>query len=164
MAEIRQVHGPGPFTLVFDRGGFSADAFRFLNAEHVGFLTYLKGRRPKRRVPRSRFRRSWFAFEGTRQAYHIYEKTTRVGRAGAIRTILFLGHEDQQVPVLTNLDAAVRPAKVCLQRPDAPKIAHALDALLGTLNRKQPRLLGDDPILHFTLAEPLNKSRASKTR
>lgn len=30
VAEIRQVHGPGPFTLVFDRGGFSADAFRFL--------------------------------------------------------------------------------------------------------------------------------------
>ena len=44
------------------------------NAEHVGFLTYLDGRRPKRRVSRSRYRRSWFAFEGTRQVYHVYER------------------------------------------------------------------------------------------
>lgn len=117
VAEIRQVHGPGPFTLVFDRGGFSADAFRFLTAERLGFITYLKGRKPRRRVPAHRFHPRWFAFEGTRHVYHVCEKTTRVGRAGTLRTILFLGDEDQQIPVLTNLTAAVKPAKVvhCLQ-------------------------------------------------
>lgn len=112
VAEIRQVHGPGPFALIFDRGGFSADAFRFLNDEGIGFITYLKGRTPRRRVPRHRFQPGWFAVEGRRHVYHVCEKTTRVGRAGAIRTILFLGDEDQQIPVLTNLVAAVKPAKV----------------------------------------------------
>ena len=68
-------------------------------------------------MPGDRFQRSWFAFEGRRQVYHVVEKTTRVGRAGTLRTILVLGDEDQQIPVLTNLTVAVKPAKVvhCLQ-------------------------------------------------
>ncbi len=116
VAEIRQAHGPGPFTLVFDRGGFSADAFRFLNAERIGFLTYLKGRKARRRFPVARFQPGWFAFEGQRHVYRLFEKQTRVGRAGMMRTILFLGDEDQQIPVLTNL-ADTKPAKVihCLR-------------------------------------------------
>jgi hypothetical protein len=48
--------------------------------------------------------------------------------------------------------------EVCLHQPDSPKIAHALDALLGDLNRDQPRLLGDGPILHFILADPINRN------
>ena len=111
VGEIRQVHRPGPFTLVFDRVGFSADAFRFLTTEGIGFITYLE--RPQTLPPRARrpLPRSWFAFEGSRQVYHVVEKTTRVGRAGTLRTILVLGDEDQQIPVLTNLTAAVKPAK-----------------------------------------------------
>lgn len=117
VAEIRQVHGPGPFTLVFDRGGFSAEAFQFLQTEGLGFITYLKGRRHARRLPADGFQRSWFTFEGTRHVYHVAEKRTRVGRAGALRTILFLGDEGQQIPVLTNLTAETLPAKVvqCLR-------------------------------------------------
>ena len=116
VAEIRQAHGPGPFTLVFDRGGFSAEAFRFLNAEGIGFLTYLKGRKARRRFPAARFHSGWFAFEGQRHVYRLFEKQTRVGRAGTMRTILFLGDDDQQIPVLTNL-ARAKPAKVihCLR-------------------------------------------------
>ena len=80
----------------FDRGGFSAGAFRFLTTEGIGFITYLKDRKPCRLVPGDRFQRSWFAFEGTRQVYHVVEKATRVGRAGTLRTILVLGDEDQR--------------------------------------------------------------------
>jgi len=117
VAEIRQVHGPGPFTIVFDRGGFSADAFRFLQAEGIGFITYLRGRKRHRQVPVDRFQRSWFACEGQRHVYVVHEKTTRVGRAGSFRTILFRGDEDRQVPVLTNLAPSPTPAKIvhCLQ-------------------------------------------------
>ena len=111
VAEIRQAHGPGPFTLVFDRGGFSADAFRFLNAEGLGFITYLKGRKARRRFPAARFQRGWFAFEDQRHVYRLFEKRTRVGRAGTMRTIVFLGDDDQQIPVLTNV-ADAKPAKV----------------------------------------------------
>lgn len=115
--EIRSAHGEGPFTLVFDRGGYSGDAFRFLKEQGVGFITYLKGRKARRRYPQKLFQPSWFFFENQRHTYRVFEKQTRVTKAGAIRTILFLGEEEQQIPVLTNLDAWSQPAKVihCLR-------------------------------------------------
>ena len=117
VAEIRRVHGAEPFTMVFDRGGYSGDAFRLLNAEGIGFITYLKGRTARRRYPLSRFRRGWFFFEGKRRCYQLMEKKTRMRGVGLIRTILFLGEEQQQIPVLTNLASGANAAKVvhCLR-------------------------------------------------
>ena len=117
VAEIRRAHGDQPFTLVFDRGGYSGDAFRFLQAEGIGFITYLKGRSARRRYPSKRFHSGWFSFEGKRHTYRQFEKKTRLKAVGSIRTILFLGDDGQQIPVLTNLAAAARPAKIvhCLR-------------------------------------------------
>jgi hypothetical protein len=117
IAEIRRVHGKEPFTLVFDRGGYSGDTFRFLQAEGIGFITYLKGRGAKRRYAAHRFKAGWFAFEGKRHTYQLFEKKTRVRGVGLIRTVLFVGDDGQQIPVLTNLAAAAKPAKVvhCLR-------------------------------------------------
>ena len=117
VAEIRRVHGDQPFTLVFDRGGYSGDAFRFLQAAGIGFITYLKGRSARRQYPLKRFLRGWFSFEGQRHSYQLFEKKTRLKAIGAMRTILFLGDDGQQIPVLTNLAATARPAKVvhCLR-------------------------------------------------
>jgi len=115
--EIRQAHGSGPFTLVFDRGGYSGDAFRYFHEQGIGFITYLKGRKPRRCSPQARFKRGWFLFEGKRRFYRLFEKKQRSGPASSIRTILFLGDEDQQIPVLTNLAGSSRAAKVvhCLR-------------------------------------------------
>lgn len=115
--EIRRAHGPGPFTLVFDRGGYSGDAFRFLEEQGIGFITYLKGRAARRRYPRKLFQLGWFSFEGQRHVYKLFEKGTRVARVGTVRTVLFMGDEDQQIPVLTNLKPRVNAAKVvhCLR-------------------------------------------------
>jgi hypothetical protein len=115
--EIRRVHGPEPFTLVFDRGGYSGDAFRFLRDKGIGFITYLKGRQARRQYPMARFRPGWFPFEGRRRVYRLWEKRTRIAKAGAIRTILFLGEDGHQIPVLTSLDRSARAAKVvhCLR-------------------------------------------------
>jgi transposase-like protein len=115
--EIRRAHGTGPFTLVFDRGGYSADAFRFLEEQGVGFITYLKGRKARRRHPPQLFRPGWFSFEGQRHCYKFFEKKTRVARTGLIRTIVFLGDDDQQIPLLTNLAPHSKAAKVihCLR-------------------------------------------------
>ena len=115
--EIRRAHGTGPFTLVFDRGGYSGDAFRFLEEHGIGFITYLKGRKARRRYPRQQFRSGWFRFEGRRHFYRLFEKKTRVARAGSIRTVLFLGDDGHQIPVLTNLAPSSRAAKVvhCLR-------------------------------------------------
>ena len=117
VAEIRRVHGDQPFTLVFDRGGYSGDAFRFLQAAGIGFITYLKGRSARRKYPWKRFLRGWFSFEGQRHSYQLFEKKTRLKAMGAMRTILFRGDDGQQIPVLTNLAATARPAKVvhCLR-------------------------------------------------
>jgi hypothetical protein len=115
--EIRRAHGPGRFTVVFDRGGYSGKAFRFLQEQGIGWITYLKGRKARRRYPQRRFRRGWFFFEGRRHSYRLMEKKTRVRSAGAIRTILFLGEEEQQIPVLTSLGSHSKAAKIvhCLR-------------------------------------------------
>jgi hypothetical protein len=115
--EIRQAHGSGPFTLIFDRGGYSGDAFRYLQEQGIGFITYLKGRKPRRRSPRARFKKGWFLFEGKRRFYRVFEKKQRSGPTSSIRTILFLGDEDQQIPVLTNLAGSSGAARVvhCLR-------------------------------------------------
>jgi len=116
VAEIRAVVGPqAPFTLVFDRGGFSGTVFRWLTAEGLGFLTYLKGRGAKRRFPAARFTRRWWVFEGQRRVYRLYEKGTRVTGAGVLRTVVWQTPDGSQIPVLTN-------------RADwpAPKLVHVL--------------------------------------
>ena len=115
--QIRRAHGEGRFTLVFDRGGYSGEAFRFLEEQGIGFITYLKGRKAQRRHPAKQFRLSWFSFERQRHVYRVFEKKTRISRAGAIRTVIFIGNEGHQVPVLTNLGASAKPAKVihCLR-------------------------------------------------
>ena len=117
VAEIRKTHGDQPFTLVFDRGGYSGDAFRFLQSEKIGFITYLKGRKARRQYAPERFQSGWFAFEGKRHTYRLMEKKTRMKKVGMIRTILFEGDEAQQIPVLTNLATTARAAKVvhCLR-------------------------------------------------
>jgi len=117
VAEIRRAHGTEPFTLVFDRGGYSGKAFRFLQAEGIGFITYLKGRSARRRYPAKGFKGGWFAFEGRRHSYKLFEKKTRLRKVGLIRTILFLGEDQQQIPVLTNLAPTAKAAKVvhCLR-------------------------------------------------
>lgn len=115
--QIRRAHGPAPFTLVFDRGGYSTEAFRFLGQQGVGFITYLSGRKARRRYPEKQFRPGWFFFEGQRHVYRLFEKNTRMGKAGAIRTVIFIGNEGHQVPVLTNLAPSAKAAKVvhCLR-------------------------------------------------
>lgn len=117
VAEIRRLHGSEPFTLVFDRGGYSGDTFRFLQSQGIGYITYLKGRGAQRRYASHRFRSGWFAFEGKRHSYQVWEKKTRMRKVGLLRTILFLGEDGQQIPVLTNLAPAARAAKVvhCLR-------------------------------------------------
>lgn len=117
VAEIRRAHGAGPFTLIFDRGGYSGDAFRFLESQGIGFITYLKGRKARRRYPEKLFRPGWFFFEGERHVYRLFEKKTRVAGTGLIRTVLFQGDDGHQIPVLTNLAPSSSAAKVvhCLR-------------------------------------------------
>jgi len=101
LEEIRRVAGGQPIVLVFDRGGFSSRLFSFLDKEGVSYITFLKGRLAKRRFPVEKFERHWYAFEGQRWVYQIYEKGTRLRGVGLVRTLV-VREEEAQVPLLTN--------------------------------------------------------------
>jgi hypothetical protein len=108
LEEIRAVAKDQKILLIFDRGGYSGPLFRTLTAEGIGFITYLKGRKAKRRFPASRFERRWWETvdpagvkKTKRYVYNLYEKGTRVRGAGVFRTLV-LQDEEGQIPVLTN--------------------------------------------------------------
>jgi transposase len=108
LQEIRAVAKDQEILLIFDRGGYSGPLFRELTEEGIHFITYLKGRKARRRFPSVRFERRWWeAVDPTgikktkRYVYNIYEKGTRIRGAGIIRTLV-LRDEEGQIPVLTN--------------------------------------------------------------
>ena len=119
--EIRAVAGDQKILLIFDRGGYSGPLFQKLSEEGIDFITYLKGRKARRRFPVDRFERRWWEAvdpagvkKTKRHVYSIYEKGTRVRGAGVLRTVV-LQDEDGQIPVLTN----------CGEMPSA-KVVHLL--------------------------------------
>jgi transposase len=108
LQEIRAVAKDQQILLIFDRGGYSGPMFQKLTDEGVHFITYLKGRKARRRFPSDRFERRWWEAadpagikKTKRYVYDIYEKGTRVRGAGILRTLV-LEDEDGQIPVLTN--------------------------------------------------------------
>lgn len=101
LEEIRRVAGEQSILLIFDRGGFSSRLFSYLDKQGVGYITFLKGRLAKRRFSAEKFKKHWYAFEGQRWVYQIYEKGTRLRGAGLVRTLV-VRHGESQVPVLTN--------------------------------------------------------------
>lgn len=115
--EIRAVVPTDRVILVFDRGGYSGAGFRALSEQDIGFITYLKGRKARRRFPSDRFTRRWWQLDDPagirdrrRYVYRLYERGTRVRGAGVVRTLV-MEDADGQIPVLTNC-AEMPPAKV----------------------------------------------------
>lgn len=108
LQEIRGVAKDQQILLIFDRGGYSGPLFQKLTDEGVHFITYLKGRKAKRRFPSDRFERRWWEApdpagikKTKRYVFDIYEKGTRVRGVGILRTLV-LQDEEGQIPVLTN--------------------------------------------------------------
>lgn len=119
--EIRAVVPDDRVILVFDRGGYSGAGFRALTKAGIGFITYLKGRKARRRFPSDRFVHRWWQLDdpagigrSRRHVYRLYERGTRIRGAGVVRTLV-MEDPDGQIPVLTN----------CEQMP-AAKVVHLL--------------------------------------
>ncbi len=115
--EIQHVSKGEKILLIFDRGGYSGALFKALNSQGIEFITYLKGRKAKRRFPLNRFEKRWYEVSDPagiqkrkRHVYRIYEKGTRVQGAGLLRTLV-VEDEKGQVPVLTN-SSETSPAKI----------------------------------------------------
>jgi hypothetical protein len=108
LEEIRSVAGEEKILLIFDRGGYSGTLFEELTKLGIGFITYLKGRKAKRRFPSAMFERRWWEVtdpaginKTKRYVYRIYEKGTRLRGPGVMRTLI-LEDQEGQIPVLTN--------------------------------------------------------------
>ena len=117
VTEIRAVVPEDRVILLFDRGGYSGAGFRALTEQGIGFITYLKGRKARRRFPSDRFARRWWQLDDPagirtrrRHVYRLYERGTRIRGAGVVRTLVMEDAEGQ-IPILTNL-AQMPAAKV----------------------------------------------------
>ena len=79
--EIRRISKDEKILLIFDRGGYSGALFKSLSSQGIEFITYLKGRKAKRRFPSNRFETRWYEVSDPagikrrkRHVYKIYEK------------------------------------------------------------------------------------------
>ena len=91
-------------TLIFDRGGYSQECFRYLKEKKaMYFVTYLKNRKKERRRAESDFKTYWVKTENGKEAvYQLCEKEQRETRYGRVRGVVVLAEDGRQIPVLTN--------------------------------------------------------------
>ena len=110
--EIRLAIGGRRFTVIFDRGGYDSELFKWLMAEGIDFITYERGE-PK--LPGERFTRRRVRFAGRRVHLSVAEDQVMVNDSGPWRRVVVRTAEGHQTPVLTSLPAEVPAAKVaCL--------------------------------------------------
>jgi hypothetical protein len=103
IAEIRKVLGNQRFTVIFDRGGFDGQLFKWLVEQGLDFITYQRG---EVHLDDDRFARREVRWDGQRVRFSIAEDTATVGDSGPWRRIVIRtpGH---QRPILTSLDAKI---------------------------------------------------------
>ncbi|MBI5248081.1 MAG: transposase [Desulfomonile tiedjei] len=90
-------------TLGFDRGGFSTKCFRFLHRRKMYFVSYLKNRKKERELDPAGFVSRRFQTEdGDEVEFKIFEKERVYKNYGRIRTIVFLGADGEQIPIMTS--------------------------------------------------------------
>lgn len=88
--------------LMFDRGGWSAQLFAYLDDENVGFAAYMKGTPSGYEAPPdSAFKSSWFEFEGKRHTYLTAELELTLGDR-SYRVVVFKDKE-AKIAIVTNL-------------------------------------------------------------
>jgi hypothetical protein len=103
IAAIRQVVGNQRFTVIFDRGGFDGQLFKWLVEQGLDFITYQRG---EVHLDDQQFARREVRWEGQRMRFSIAEDAVTVGDSGPWRRVVIRtpGH---QRPILTSLDAKV---------------------------------------------------------
>src|SRR6266571_2164131 len=102
IAAIRRVVGKQRFTVIFDRGGYDGQLFKWLVEQGLDFITYQRG---EVHLDDHLFARREVRWDGQRVRFYIAEDAVTVGDSGPWRRIVIRtpGH---QRPILTSLDAA----------------------------------------------------------
>jgi hypothetical protein len=100
---VRKVVGSQRFTVIFDRGGYDGQLFKWLVEQGLDFITYQRG---EVHLDDDQFARREVRWEGQRVRFSIAENAVSVGDSGPWRRIVIRtpGH---QRPILTSLDANV---------------------------------------------------------
>jgi hypothetical protein len=101
IAAVRNVLGDQRFVVIFDRGGYDGQLFKWLVEQGLDFITYQRG---EVRLADHLFARREVRWDGQRVRFHIAEDTISVGESGPWRRVVIRtpGH---QRPILTSLDA-----------------------------------------------------------
>lgn len=99
---IRGVLQNRRFTIVFDRGGFDAKLFEWLDGEGIDFITYQVG---SPQLAADAFRRHRVRLDARWCDFDIAEDLARVNRRGPWRRLVVLRPDGYQLPVLTNSQA-----------------------------------------------------------
>ncbi len=87
--------------LFFDRGGFSADCFKQITKAGLYFTTYLKYRKKQAEIDESLFEETEIKIHGAAVKNHIYETHRQSKAYATLRTIIFIGKQGKQIPVIT---------------------------------------------------------------
>ncbi len=104
-------------TLFFDRGGFSAACFKRIKKEEMYFTTYLKHRKKESEVDIELFEEIEIKINGQTIKNRIYEKEKKTNYYGVVRTIIFIGKQEKQIPVIsTNPDLSAAEIVARLQK------------------------------------------------
>ena len=106
IAAVRKIVGDQRFTVIFDRGGFDGQLFKWLVEQGLDFITYQRG---EVNLEDHLFARREVRWDGQRVRFSIAEDTAAVGDSGPWRRVVIRtpGH---QRPILTSLDANVMAA------------------------------------------------------
>jgi hypothetical protein len=90
-------------TLCFDRGGFSKKCFRHLRSKKMYFISYLKNRKSERLVDEKEFKTFQITTDqGEETELRLFEKEASETKYGKVRTIILLGENGRQIPILTS--------------------------------------------------------------
>ena len=88
-------------TLFFDRGGFSANCFKAIKGKGMYFTTYLKHRKKEGELDAELFEKKKVELNGEEITNRLYEKERVTKKYGRLRTIVFIGKQGKQIPVIT---------------------------------------------------------------
>ncbi len=104
-------------TLFFDRGGFSAECFKQIKQADMYFTTYLKHRKKDAEIDEVLFEEIEITLNGETIKNRLYETERQSKKYGTLRTIVFLGKKNKQIPVIsTNLTLSAAEIVARLQK------------------------------------------------
>ena len=88
-------------SLFFDRGGFSADCFKKIKKAEMYFTTYLKYRKKQAEIDENLFEKIEIHIDGNTVTNYLYETEKQSKAYGKLRTIIFIGKQGKQIPVIS---------------------------------------------------------------